>query len=123
MDKVLRSKLQLYLINSIKNLNNSVQNIYSLLKTIDYINSSSTDENINFQTDFKEYSKSQIRNEFNKSLYATCLSQILINFNPNLSKQDNSVFIAVKELFLKVISTAEFSESFDVIYELCFSLK
>lgn len=126
MDQVLKSKLQLYFINSIKNLDNnnnsSPQNVLKLLKTIEFINDREC-ENEQFQIEFKDYSKSSIQKEFNRSFYSICLSQLLTNFNPNLNAQDSSLFSECKELFLKVISISPFSDSFNVIYELCFSLR
>lgn len=111
----LRSKLQLYVLNSLKSLQNtvndsnssSIRNIYRLLTIVDFIVCSRSpssqqglglDEKRNkkeeilneFQLDFKEYSKASLRSEFMRSFYSTCLSQLLSNFNPNLYTNDNN---------------------------------
>lgn len=136
MEQALKAKLQLYLINSIKTLNNSETNVYKLLKIVDYVMNSarSSDENQNeeaifqaFENEFKDYSKASVQSEFVKSFYSVCLSQLLGNFNPNLStvseRTTSPGYVEVKELFIKVISSAQFSESFNVIYELCLNLR
>ena len=129
MDQALKSKLQLYFVNSFKNLNNSTKNVHRLLKIVDFITKSTIDENeataSDFQLEFKEFSKSNIRSEFYRNFYSTCLSQLLTNFNPNLATniEGNENFSSAKDLFLAIISNARFSDTFNVIYDMCLSLR
>lgn len=131
MDQALKSKLQLYFVNSFKNLNNSTKNVHRLLKIVDFIVKSAIDENdsspavSDFQLEFKEFSKSNIRSEFYRNFYSTCLSQLLTNFNPNLTTniEGNENFSSAKDLFLAIISNARFSDTFNVIYDMCLSLR
>lgn len=136
MDQALRSKLQLYFVNSIKNLNNNnpTRNVQRLLQVIDSIVKSKSTSNENepppsqtneFQREFKNYSMSNVRIEFFKSFYSTCLSQLLASYNPNLGNScDSESYSSIKDLFLSVITNVQnFTETFNVIYDTCLSLK
>lgn len=135
-DLDLRSKLQLYLINTFRGLPNSLTNIHKLLKIIEYY--TNTNNNITkreedadlceFQSLFGDFSRASISYEFTHSFYSLCLNEILTNLNPNLANTITTTttsFNSLKELLLRVISTSSgnYSNSFCLIYDLCLSLR
>ena len=143
----LKPKLQLYLIQKIKSLNSSsdsdltLRNVFRFVCLIENIlieddaddNKPSTrnsklrvsvlDE---FKANFFNHSRPEIKNEFKRSFYSICLNELLASLGTLLSIDTTAEEISladVKNALLGIISSANYSDSFRVIYEFCVELK
>jgi hypothetical protein len=139
----LKSKLQLFILNSLKNINiNNNKSIQKLLKIVNFIlvsfnDQDQIDENDSildeFQLEFKAYSKASLKAEFKNNFYSICLTQLLTNFNPNLYSSTNSAddnnnndqenYKSTKDLFVSVISNARSTDTFNVLYDMSLTLR
>jgi hypothetical protein len=142
----LKSKLQIYLLRKIKELNTdtNLNEIYKFLCTIEYIidtnNPAKQNENLildDFKSQFSNYSPNALKDEFKKSFYSICLNEILANLNVNYlnskksqeeeekeaKNSNNTNMQSVKNSILSIISSINYSDSFSIIYDFCVSLK
>lgn len=119
----LRSKLQLYLIQNLKCLQDcNINQLKELLETIEFLIGLSA-TNDKFRSQFDLYSNDSIRNEFKQTFYSICLKEILVNFNQTkLSIATSSQEIKqIKSMVINIISITNFTDSFSIIYDLCVS--
>ena len=144
----LKPKLQIYLLNKIKEMNRdaNLNEICQFLCTIEYIigtkNSNKLNENLildDFKLQFSKYSSNAIKDEFKKSFYSISLNEILANLNFNhlnnkinqeekeedfnSSNNTSNNMQSVKNSILNIISSINYSDSFSIIYDFCVSLK
>lgn len=123
----LKTKLQLFVIRNIKLIQTndySTTTLIELLELVSYL-TGFTDTNIKFQSQFESYSISSIRTEFNASLYSFCLKEILTNLN--LTRLSNTTTTndlkQIKTMLIDIISATNFTDSFNVLYDLSVSSK
>ena len=99
-----------------------------MLKLIDYV--IDPIESNNLYNDFNEKfltneSISNIRDVFLRqsptSIYSICLNDILGSLS-NLSSHDANLQ-SIKNLLVKIITSTNFSEKFDIIYDYCSNLR
>lgn len=122
----LRPKLQMYFIQRLKFVNEAGHSNLKLLQTIEFILGVNDDaaDNCHFLEDFppSKFLGADIRHEFLRSFYSICLQQILANLTV-AKEADTSIFEQIKSSILKIISHSNYSDSFNVIYDLCTTLK
>ena len=132
----LKPKLQLYLIQRIKNIKNDTNRLESLIR-FSYLvecfveNCSDTKQDDNrkealseLRDNFSSYSLNEVVKEFKTSFYSFCLNEILDNLN-EASKISSSQhnFQELKESILTIIRSTNYTDSFNLIYDYCVNLK
>ena len=131
----LKTKLQLYFVQKIKDLNSdsqsSLKNTFQFACLIECIVGKESDNREEvfdeFLTHFSSYSLNEIKNEFQKSFYSICLHEMLSSIDGfNAKRTDSEANISVQDVknsILKIITATNYSDSFKVIYEFCVNLK
>ena len=122
----LRSKLQLFFIQKIKAVDfsnekdlgdeSSIQCLLKLLHFLLNMEQNSEENDLYIINDFKSkfltaYSKDSVSKEFKENFYNIFLTQILVN----LSRVNDEI----KELLLRIIFVTNFTDTFNVLYDLC----
>jgi hypothetical protein len=131
----IRRNLQLHIGRQISNLklNNyskaSLENLLELMKfllssdTINFTSCVNCELIDDFKQNFLEYDHELLKNEFNNTLYATCMQEILSNlyvFMASCSRK--SEFDAIKDAILSLIIVGNYEDTFDILYDLSTSL-
>ena len=125
----LRIKLQLYLTQFLKCVQNSSgedvsSQLNDLILLVEYLIGL---KNINpsFETQFDSYSIDSVRNEFKRSFYSICFKEILVNLNiAKLNNSNNSHELKnIKMTLIKIMSTTNFTDSFSILYDICINSK
>jgi hypothetical protein len=128
-ETTLRSKLQLYLAQFIKCVQNrggedANSPVNDLIYLVEYL-IGLKNNHPEFQIHFASYSVDSIRNEFKRSFYFICFKEILFTLNiAKLINSSNSQELKnIKTVLTKVISTTNFTDSFSILYDLCIDTK
>jgi hypothetical protein len=140
----LKIKLQFYLVNCVKLLNENnpshlndndvtLEKFNHLLGVIEYIlglNRNQSDIKEELLTRFPVDSIDSIRSELTTTnLYSLCLNQLLSKLNltkcliTNKQRYSSQQFELFKKSIITIIKTTNFTDSFNVIYDLCTTLK
>jgi hypothetical protein len=137
----LKSKLQLYLIQKIKNIklqieSNRLEEIFRFACLIECFVENSADTRQDdfrkevyseFNIQFSSYSLSEVKKEFKTSFYSICLNDVLANLDEaskNSAFHSSTInFQELKSSILRIIQSTNYSNSFDVIYDYCVNLK
>ncbi len=129
MNNEIETQLKLYFIHKIKQLTNqfSFKYLNELLKIVNYvIDPTSNSINQDFSDKFlSNHSISNIRNIYLKqsptSIYSICLNDILGSLS-NLSSHDVNLQ-SIKNLLIKITTSTNYSETFDILHEYCTNLR
>ena len=120
----LRSKLQLYCIQQLKVLKEprcGLDVTQAFLRQILFLCGGS-ESNTVVEDTFSSFSIQRVRNEFKKSFYFVCMREALTLLNLNESTEEANLF-DTKAIFVQIMSETNFSDSFNILYELCTSPK
>jgi hypothetical protein len=129
MNNEIETRLKLYFIHKLKQLSNefSFKYLNDLLKLLDYIiDSESNYINQDFSDKFlSNDSISTIRHIFLQqsptSIYSICLNDILGSLS-NLSSHDVNLQ-SIKNMLIKIITSTNYSETFEILYDYCSNLR
>ena len=130
----LRLKLQFYFIRELKVLKQSqctLEQVHAILEQIAFLVNILNTSNAEIEREFIANNNlfsgiDALRNEFkNLNLYQICFKEILVNFNfvINVSEEGKVSLKQVKNQLIQIMSVTNFSDSFNVLYDLCTSLK
>jgi hypothetical protein len=119
-------KLQLFVINKIKSIKHTESQLdesYCLLEQMSFlVNLNECNQEI--ENNFATFSMSQIKSEFKTSFYQICLKELLINLDVTKKSDNQNVTLdGIKNQLIQIISSTNYSDSFNVLYDLCTGLK
>jgi len=124
-----RLKLQFHFAHALKVLNNpqcSLEQVYSILEQIAFL-VDLTPANTEIQRQFSEFSLESLKSEFKLNLYKVSFSEILSNFEKFLGKntttRERTDLQQIKSLIVQIMTSTNFSDSFNILYDICTSLK
>lgn len=120
----LRAKSQLYFIRHLKVLKNpecTLSDVHSLIEQIAFL-VNLTSSNTQLENEFNLFSIDLLKLEFKNNLYSICLKEIISTVNVD-KKSERVTLQQVKTLLIKIMNVTNFSDSFNILYDLCTSLK
>lgn len=124
MDNELRIKLQLYLLQKIRNLKSSESSLNHTMSLVDIMAFlvGATKTNTELEQQFRISTQSSIQAEFKKSYYQICFKEVLINLEFTIMTE-NVTLQAIKERLIQIMEITNFSDSFNTLYELSTGLR
>ena len=120
----LRPKLQLYCIQQLSALKEprcGLDVTQTLLRQIQFLCGGSVSNTV-VDDAFSSFSMQLVRNEFKKSFYFVCMRAALTQLNPNESTEAANL-ADTKAIIVQIMSDTNFSDSFNILHELCTSTK
>lgn len=119
-------KLQFYFISKIKSLKqpeSPLDETHSLLEQMAYL-VNLRDFNQELERQFEAFSMARIKAEFKGGFYQICLKELLANLDVTKKSACEHVTLeAIRNLFIHIISKTNYSDSFNVLYDLCTGLR
>lgn len=113
-EATLRVKLQLYLTQCLKCLQESSSQTLDFIGLVEYL-IGLVDTHTQFQTQFAFYSIDSVRREFKRSFYSICFREILVSLNSASGHELKKI----KTILIKIIGSSNFTDSFNILYEFC----
>ena len=125
LNNELRIKLQLYLLQKMRNLKNSEGSLDKALSLVDTMTFlvGITETNVEFEQQFDTNSKNLVRAEFRKSYYQICFKEVLTNLDFTISNETSTSLQTIKTLLIQIMEVTNFSDSFITLYELSTGLR
>jgi hypothetical protein len=125
----IRLKLQFHFAHALKVLNSlqcSLEQVHSILEQIAFLVDLTT-ANTEIQRQFSEFSLESLKSEFKLTLYKVSFSEVLSNFEKFLGKntttRERTDLQQIKSLIVQIMTSTNFSDSFNILYDICTSLK